>query len=74
MRALALVRDDTKYTNIPLDSRRAVTISLIRQECVKIAKLLRSRIADDGTLASWIEEARADPLPEVRFEAMAAEG
>jgi hypothetical protein len=74
MRSLASTREETKYTSIPLDGRRAVSVSLIRQECVKIATLLRSRITDDGTLASWIEEGRRDALPEVRFAAAASGG
>lgn len=69
VRALADIREDVKYTDIALDSRRAVSASLIRQECVRVANLLKSFIGDDGTLSAWLAEAAHDPLPEVRFAA-----
>jgi hypothetical protein len=34
---------------------------------VKLAIALKERVADDGSLQAWIDEAKSDPLPEVRF-------
>ena len=65
--ALSELREATKYSSVLLDSRRAVSISLVRQQCVRLATLLKEKILDDGALAAWVEEGRSDPLPEVRF-------
>lgn len=70
---LSDLRQETKYSSILLNSRRAVSISLVRQQCVRLARLLKQKILDDdGTLAGWLEEGRSDPLPEVRLAAQAA--
>jgi hypothetical protein len=63
------LREETKYSSVLLNSRRAVSISLVRQQCVRLAQRLIQKISDDGTLAAWLEEGRSDPLPEVRFAA-----
>jgi hypothetical protein len=68
--ALSDLREETKYSGVLLNSRRAVSISLVRQQCVRLARLLKGKILDDGTLAAWLEEGRLDPLPEVRFAAL----
>jgi hypothetical protein len=65
-RTLSDLREDTKYSSVLLDSRRAVSISLVRQQCVRLAQLLKQKISDDGTLDRWLEEGHSDPLPEVR--------
>ena len=67
VRSLSELQDETRYSEVPLDSRRAVSISLIRQQCVQLAQALRAKIADDGTLDAWNTEGTSDPLPEVRF-------
>ena len=72
MLTLSDLREETKYSTVLLDSRRAVSISLVRQQCVRLAQLLTQKIADDGTLDGWLEEGRSDPLPEVRFSAQRA--
>jgi len=65
--ALGDLRVETIYANIDPDSREAVSISLVRAECVKLARAL-DRIGAGGTVAAaWIAAAEADPLPEVRF-------
>lgn len=66
--ALASMREDSRYMEIELDDPRAISISLVRKECVRLAKALRNRVIDDGSLTGWLEDARNDPLPEVRFE------
>jgi hypothetical protein len=71
MNALSDLREEAKYSDVLSNSRRAVTISLVRQQCVRLARLLKGKILDDGTLAAWLEEGRLDPLPEVRFAALA---
>lgn len=67
MRSLSDLRDDTQYAEVILSSRRAVSISLVRQQCVRLAKILKQKVADDGTLQGWLEDGQSDPLPEVRF-------
>lgn len=67
MSALSKIRLEFRYADVNFDSVRAVSISLVRAECVKLAVALKDRIADDGTLKAWIDEAKSDPLPEVRF-------
>ncbi len=67
MNALAKIRLEFRYEGVDFDSMRAVLVSLVRAECVKLAKALKDRIEDDGTLHAWIDDAANDPLPEVRF-------
>ena len=67
LHALSDLRTETKYSNILLDSRRAVSISLVREQCVRLAHSLKQRTVDDGTLEGWLEEGLSDALPEVRF-------
>jgi hypothetical protein len=61
------LRDVWRYSDVHIESRRAVTISLVRQQAVRLADSLKKKISDDGTLENWLEEGRSDPLPEVRF-------
>ena len=67
MRALSDLRIETQYDEVILDSRKAVSVSIIRVECVKLAMDLITRVNDDGTLQAWIDAAKSDALPEVRF-------
>jgi hypothetical protein len=67
MNALENIRLEFRYESVDFVGVRAVSLSLIRAECVKLAAILKDRIADDGTLEAWIEEAKSDPLPEVRL-------
>jgi hypothetical protein len=68
MQALSDLLVETQYADIEHDSGRAVSISLVRVECVKLAAALRKEeVDDDGTLQKWIDAAPSDPLPEVRF-------
>jgi len=67
MAALAKIRFEFRYEDVDFDSVRAVSISLVRGECVKLAVVLKDHIADDNTLQGWLDEANSDPLPEVRF-------
>jgi Flp pilus assembly CpaE family ATPase len=69
---LSDLREEATYSNVIPDSRRAVVISLVRQQCVRLAQLLKEKVPDDGVLHGWVEEGRLDPLPEVRFSVEAA--
>ncbi|HET8638409.1 MAG TPA: hypothetical protein VFL96_16280, partial [Acidobacteriaceae bacterium] len=59
---------DADYGSIPARSREAVSTSLVRAACVRLARdiLNTHSIKNDGLLRV-LEEAREDALPEVRF-------
>jgi hypothetical protein len=63
------LRLSTRYADIDLESRKAVSASLVRVECVKLVRRLKAMGFDNGTIADWLRDAREDPLPEVRFGA-----
>ncbi len=67
MKALDKIRVEFRYDNVNFDGARAVSVSLVRAECVKLAVALKDHIADNGALQAWTDEAKSDPLPEVRF-------
>ncbi|SDI80676.1 SIR2-like domain-containing protein [Paraburkholderia phenazinium] len=69
MGAIADLLVETEYADIDIASRKAVSVSLVRVECVKLAMALREHVDDDGTLSAWINAGKYDPLPEVRFSA-----
>ena len=58
--------DAADYSGIRPSSREAVTASLIRETCVKLAANLMN-VAPREKLKAMIEAAKADALPEVRF-------
>jgi hypothetical protein len=63
-----VIFDSTNYKNIDPSSLEAVTISLVRAECVKLAKLILERDHHDNSeLERILKEAKEDALPEVRF-------
>lgn len=57
---------ETQYIDTAALSRRAISLSLVRAECVRLAYAMKSLTGDDGTLDQWIEASKSDPLPEVR--------
>jgi hypothetical protein len=61
------IRREMRYEDVALGTVDAVSVSLVRAECVRLAVALKNRVADDESLQAWIGEARSDPLPEVRF-------
>lgn len=63
------LRLSTRYADIDLESRKAVSASLVRVECVKLVRQLKAMGLDHGTITDWLRDARQDPLPEVRFAA-----
>lgn len=67
MQALSMIRSEFRYESVEFDTMRAVSVSLVRAECVKLAAALKGRVVDDGTLQGWNDDTKSDPLPEVRF-------
>jgi hypothetical protein len=67
LQALGDLRIETRYDAIEIDSEEAITVSLVRKECVGLALALQPLMPDDVTLVGWLDDAKADPLPEVRF-------
>ncbi len=58
---------ETSYATIDPDAREAVSVSLVRAECVKLARTLDRTGAHSAVTKKWIAAAQVDPLPEVRF-------
>jgi hypothetical protein len=67
LQALGDLRIETRYDAIEIDSEEAISVSLVRKECVGLTLALQPLMPDDVTLTGWLEDARTDPLPEVRF-------
>jgi hypothetical protein len=74
LQALGNLRIETRYDAIEIDSEEAITVSLVRKECVGLTLALQPIVSDDGTLAGWLDDARTDPLPEVRFRLSKTDG
>jgi len=69
LRLLSALEDlwfETQYIDTEPVSRRAISLSIVRAECVRLAHSMQSRISDNGTLERWIDTSKSDPLPEVR--------
>tara|TARA_R110002110_G_C13469589_1_gene719994 strand:- start:11718 stop:15377 length:3660 start_codon:yes stop_codon:yes gene_type:complete len=58
---------DTDYKLIDPESRAAVTVSLVRAECVRLANLLKLKGCQSSELIDCLTSAERDELPEVRF-------
>ena len=61
------LRVSTRYAEIDLESRKAVSVSLVRVECVKLVRALEAIGLEHSAIRDWLCDARNDPLPEVRF-------
>ena len=61
------------YDRIGLESQEAITVSLKRAECVRLARALQTSGLDAVETNAWIEAARDDPLPELRFALLETE-
>lgn len=60
--------DASKYENLSPSSRESISISFVRAECIKFAKdIVAAKNYKEDDLNRIIEEAKSDPLPEVRF-------
>ncbi|WP_166207392.1 SIR2 family NAD-dependent protein deacylase [Cognatiluteimonas telluris] len=68
-----IIFDSSDYGNVAPGSKKAISVSLLRSACAKLAGgLLRASSdsndsRDRDALTRILEEARKDPLPEVRF-------
>jgi hypothetical protein len=67
VQAVSRIWQEFRYENVDADSMKAVSASLVRAECVKLAAALKDRVTDGGALQAFLDEAKDDPLPEVRF-------
>lgn len=56
-----------EYSNINPNSQEAISVSSVREGCVKLANTLISQHPDTSTLKTLLDEARNDALPEVRY-------
>ncbi len=66
--ALGDLLEETSYDRIDPESRAAISVSLIRAECVCLAQDLQAcGCSNDTNVYNWLETAAKDPLPEVRF-------
>ena len=65
--ALRDLFDETKYDRTKRTGQQAIALSMIRADCVRLAKHLASVGAIDSVIGDWIEVGRNDPLPEVRW-------
>lgn len=66
-RVLGELLVEKKYERIDLDSREAVSVSLVRAECVRLARALEDAGSRGPDSTDWLNAAPSDPLPEVRF-------
>ena len=64
--ALALLRVETGYKHWQ-DETRTSDVGLIRKEAIRLAMALVKSGIDDRRLHEWIENARFDEMPEVRY-------
>lgn len=72
--SVPVVFDGANYKNIAPSSRESVSISLVRAECVRLARNILSRSQDkNNELLRILEEAEQDGLPEVRFAKVTAD-
>ncbi|MBI2307670.1 MAG: SIR2 family protein [Rhodocyclales bacterium] len=56
-----------EYANINPHSQEAISVSSLREECVKLANTLVIQAPSSSSLKSLLDEAQNDALPEVRY-------
>ena len=59
--------EETKYDAPEWTGARAISLSLIRAECVRLAKNLTDLGIENPAIADWIKVGQTDRLPEVRL-------
>ena len=65
---LPIIFDSTDYSSITASSREAISVSLVRAACVRLARDIQNGSSGHvGELCRILEEAKLDALPEVRF-------
>ncbi len=55
------------YMRIDPESREAITTSLVRAQCIRLAFRLRELGSSALGVQQWMSVVDTDPLPEVRF-------
>ena len=65
--ALGQLWTDTSYGTVDPDDEAAVSLSLVRSECVILADALQTSGISSPAVRQWLEAAATDPLPEIRF-------
>ncbi len=66
--ALKALQTETAYEHWQIDDPQTNTVTLLRARCVRLAYNLKAAGIKDPTLEAWINEAKNDPMPEVRYE------
>lgn len=65
--ALDRIWAETAYSAWDTENRRTITVTLVRARCVRLAEQLRRAGVTHPAIGSWLDEARVDPVPEVRY-------
>lgn len=65
--ALGEIYSRSNYADIDPAGRLRVSISMVRTECVRLARELADEGFNKAGLNSWLDNYADDPLPEVRF-------
>lgn len=66
--SVPIVFDSADYKGISSLGRESVSISLVRAECVRLARAILNKRQDNNSDLIWVlEKAKQDALPEVRF-------
>lgn len=68
MDIIPIVFDSCNYSTVAFSNREEVTVSLVRGACIGLAiDFARNESTSTADLTRILEEAKQDPLPEVRF-------
>jgi hypothetical protein len=65
--ALELLAVETDYATQDEGDFNAMSLTLVRKECVRLADALANAGRQAAALKSWVEKAPGDPIPEVRY-------
>lgn len=65
--ALGRLRTETAYSSWETSDTRTMNITHVRGRCVKLADMLRKAGVADKAVTFWIDHAKDDPVPEVRY-------
>ncbi len=64
---LETMRHETDYSHWDTKDPRTTTITLVRARCVRLADKLRAAGVVHPAITAWIDDAKIDPMPEVRY-------
>lgn len=65
--SLDRLRTETAYSSWDTSDPRSINITNVRAACVRLAESLRKTGVIDDTVKLWINTAKDDPVPEVRY-------